>query len=72
MTDPAGIVLKRCPFCGGDADLVELKMTHQSLWDITCIGENCPVSPNVGATEDMQEAIDGWNTRRLRTMTMGE
>jgi hypothetical protein len=63
--------LKQCPFCGAEADIVELKMTDTSLWDITCIGVECPVVPNVGATEELHEAIKAWNTRAVKPMTMG-
>lgn len=64
--------LKPCPFCGAEADLVEIRMTLSSLWDVTCTGDNCGVTPNVGATEDMQLAIDSWNMRAPQPMTMGE
>jgi hypothetical protein len=63
--------LKKCPFCGEDADLVELRMTHTSLWDVTCTGPDCKVGPNVGASDDMQEVIDAWNKRAPQPMTMG-
>lgn len=60
--------LKPCPFCGGEAQLMEAKI-GSNWWTVICKHyEDCPVNPvgrNAYAAEI--DAIDAWNTRAERT-----
>lgn len=65
--------LRSCPFCGGDAELIEPNMDSYSghYWFVTCEDRGCPGSrvpdgefrcvPNDFLQK--QEAIDQWNSR---------
>jgi len=54
--------LKPCPFCGGEADIVEMKGIINSYyirWLIYCDNGCVDMPP----AEDKDEAIKNWNTR---------
>ena len=55
--------LKRCPFCGGEAEA--LKVNYDRYYMITC--KLCKIKlgklTRSGAFQTQQEAIDAWNRR---------
>ena len=67
-------VLKPCPFCGGEAKLLNA-MVGFIDWEASC--ENCGFSgPNFGAMEDHGSVVDykdesttHWNTRATPALT---
>lgn len=54
--------LKRCPFCGGEAEILE----HDNGWAIWhCIMcKNCKASQEWRKGYTKEEAIKAWNTRK--------
>ena len=57
--------LKRCPFCGGEAELFE---THEKQYYIIHQNDDCVIDSqtNVGnwLFDTKEEAIAAWNTRK--------
>lgn len=58
--------LKTCPFCGGEADVVEVpsKFVHGSVFFVTCDSQSCPgyhAAPRRWNTK--AEAERAWNSR---------
>ena len=52
--------LKRCPFCGGEAELIKRKSNFPYIHGVWCIGCNCRTS-----FEKSEEiAIEKWNNRK--------
>ena len=54
--------LKPCPFCGGEAEMLGMKVPPPLPW-LRC--KSCGAETSVYATE--AEAIAAWNTRAERT-----
>ena len=51
--------LKKCPFCGGEAELIKRKSNFPYIHGVWCIGCNCRTS-----FEKSEEiAIEKWNNR---------
>lgn len=65
--------LKPCPFCGGEAKLMEAKI-GSNWWVVTCTHyEDCPINPVGRHVYDTEaEATDAWNTRAERTCEQEE
>ena len=60
------IELKPCPFCGGEANLVE--DPHNWVWSIGCSNDKCLGFSGLGWTYTSErEAAEAWNTRAERT-----
>lgn len=58
--------LKPCPFCGGEANLVE--DPHNWVWSIGCSNDKCLGFSGLGWTYTSErEAAEAWNTRAERT-----
>jgi len=56
--------LKRCPFCGGKAEILEWKnQIPQEVWFVGCNNEGCYLSRPRGIHGNKQNAIDLWNKR---------
>jgi len=53
--------LKRCPFCGGEATLVEDIYNDQLYNYVICTNDDCNANTGRCSTED--EAITKWNNR---------
>ena len=58
--------LKPCPFCGGEAHLInnnDYMTAHKpnDIYYVMCL--NCRAKTNFFYTDDEQEAINAWNTR---------
>lgn len=51
--------LKRCPFCGGEVDIVRAT-THKAFW-VKCQNVECGVESPAECSEE--EAIAAWNHR---------
>ena len=52
--------LKKCPFCGGEAELIKRKSNFPYIHGVWCIGCNCRTS-----FEKSEEiAIEKWNNRK--------
>lgn len=51
------IELKRCPFCGGNAKLVE----DNGCYKVFCLGAEC--SANSGWWSKKKDAVEAWNRR---------
>ena len=54
--------LKPCPFCGGEATLVEDIYADKLYYYVTCATNNCDA--NTGRCDTEDEAITKWNNRR--------
>ena len=64
--------LKRCPFCGGEAETITTwnSMWRKDMYRIACSNKACPIDYIITkqhATET--EAITAWNTRANDNMT---
>ena len=59
MENEAKPYLKPCPFCGGEAKVFQDQ--HDNEWCIACVNGDCEYCSN--AYNNMQEAINKWNTR---------
>lgn len=54
--------LKKCPFCGSDAELSHKR--NLNTWIVECSNQSCPASFMIGADfETEAEAIEAWNRR---------
>lgn len=54
------IEVKKCPFCGGEAELIKIKSNFPYIHGVWCIGCNCRTS-----FEKSEEiAIEKWNNRK--------
>lgn len=53
--------LKKCPFCGGEAEIVDIKGRESALhvFDIYCM--ECGV--NIEKSDCLEDAVDRWNER---------
>ena len=63
--------LKPCPFCGGEAEMLEYEIgdcNPKTGYGVTCRTKGCWVYENCEAWEDNEkEAADRWNDRRARS-----
>ena len=50
--------LKPCPFCGGPAEVHQLR---KGEWYVTCQSDSCPVNPETNTFDSEAEAIEAWN-----------
>ena len=57
--------LKKCPFCGGEAELWEYRLNGSTFFVVSCENDNCNIAvetiPRVGNTAT--QAIEAWNRR---------
>ena len=54
--------LKPCPFCGGEARLVN-DTSGKSVWTVSCESQECYVSPEAANYDKAEWAIAAWNRR---------
>ena len=54
--------LKPCPFCGGEADLINNDYVYEK-WFAGCHNGKCPVQPETYIHGTKDEAINAWNRR---------
>ena len=61
MTDK----LKHCPFCGGEAELFEIKGVGNDMlaYMVGCTESNCEIRPSVQKEPDKEGTIKLWNRR---------
>ena len=58
------VKLKRCPFCGGDAELDDKSYSFgKDEAVIQCSGSDCEVIPTTHYYLDKEKAIKAWNKR---------
>ena len=62
MTEEMSYELKRCPFCGGKAEIVSVCDNEDGFLGYSVICADCGCG-TVGCSEDESEAITLWNTR---------
>ena len=55
--------LKPCPFCGGEAVLIEDKDTQGTLYQIRCNNPDCWIGAYTSFYSDKSTTITAWNTR---------
>ena len=55
------IELKRCPFCGGEAKLLKIKITDEFY--VRCTNGKCAVTPKTWIYKNKIKAIAAWNNR---------
>ena len=62
------VVLKNCPFCGGEAELHQDNNPPCDDWWVACYNTDCPSNPQVNPyyhhTRGRETAIKAWNTRK--------
>lgn len=63
-TDGGIGTLKPCPFCGGEA--VILNEAECDVWHVMCGNEDCEVRPWTDFYDSQEEAIEVWNRRGVR------
>lgn len=64
MTDNRTTELLPCPFCGGEAAIVQTLDTTVRTWFVTCSNLKCSVLAfRTKRYYTEAEAIDAWNTR---------
>jgi Lar family restriction alleviation protein len=64
------VELKPCPFCGGEAEMVDArkllvvsKYSYIIPYSVRCSNRKCGVKPYTEYSGTEQEAIDAWNRR---------
>lgn len=60
------IILKPCPFCGEIPVIERHEETDrytETVYQVICDGDNCPICPKTSAYGDKSYAIKDWNTR---------
>lgn len=62
------IELKPCPFCGGDAEMIDVKAyispKKRTIYRVECKkGIECPGMPGTRGYDTEREAAAAWNTR---------
>lgn len=63
--------LKRCPFCGGEAELYHAEATN--CWYVYCKDETgCSASIDKGFFNSKEEAIAAWNRRAKEGVDNGK
>jgi Lar family restriction alleviation protein len=57
--------LKKCPFCGGEAQIVE-HTNYQRItgFGVECCNSDCDIAPFTSYFLDKQKAINTWNRRK--------
>jgi Lar family restriction alleviation protein len=56
--------LKKCPFCGGEAELYPVEMRDGSeMWAVSCANEEDPVRALTNLFDTELEAVTAWNRR---------
>lgn len=57
--------LKKCPFCGGEAQIVE-HTNYQGItgFGVECCNSDCDIAPFTSYFLDKQKAINAWNRRK--------
>lgn len=65
------MILLPCPFCGSDALLVDLQLTHPEVkWDgrfiVECSNPICSMRASTGRHAKAETVIKRWNTRNDR------
>lgn len=66
MTDTP---LKRCPFCNGEAHILEKIHLTPPGFSPECINEKCLVHPLAREYQTKEDAIAAWNTRHIPAIT---
>ena len=60
--------LLNCPFCGGEAELIEYGFVdYITLYVVACTNDDCNMTVDTGSYANPREAIETWNTRAERT-----
>jgi Lar family restriction alleviation protein len=54
------VEIKKCPFCGGNADIRKRESDYTSIWVADCSRCDCVIGEHFHTKED---AIDAWNKR---------
>lgn len=54
--------LKKCPFCGGEAEFI--RSVYSRDWKVSCaMSRTCYVIPSTDFFETKEEAVIAWNRR---------
>ena len=53
--------LKRCPFCGGEVELVKQKSDEFEFMLVSC--KNCDATIGIGGADNEQKVTEAWNKR---------
>ena len=60
----AEIKLKPCPFCGGEAQMMErLRSQASKVYYALCMSRKCPVNPYTDEFKSISDAAYWWNKR---------
>lgn len=62
--------LKPCPFCGGEAKVINRHVKNNGYAVIGCSNGCCRIRPTIPGRFLFSEAIELWNTRYEATCTM--
>ena len=62
------VSLKRCPFCGGKADRIEIV----GEFYVRCSNPLCRVRPHTEWYDRLTDATKAWNRRKGEQCTTGE
>ena len=55
--------LKKCPFCGAEAELEGVYMFGATVWFVNCTNPDCEVRPGTNHYDTKEEAVRAWNKR---------
>lgn len=68
--EPTMTELKPCPFCGADAELLDVrkflvvsKFSYIFTYSVKCSNKECGVKPYTKYSSTEEEAIRAWNRR---------
>ena len=58
--------LKPCPFCGGEAELIDThdNWNNTTIFRVNCPNTDCHISCYTGWCYTKKETIEQWNTRK--------
>ena len=55
--------LRECPFCGGEAEVIDWRWGGIGYWRVECTAVDCPTNPRTARHRSEAKAIEAWNTR---------
>lgn len=65
--------LKKCPFCGGEAKVVEDNIIEGCpQYQVRCKNISCTIRPKTNWGSDRQEVIGHWNNRYEEPINFSE